>query len=160
VGDVQSGVDDFDDLVFTLVGGLVGAGHFERGGVLEDGDAGGFLPFRHGCDGARGEGGFDAAGGLDGAESGGGRLEREAVHRMAVLAERRDGGTGKSLRDGDGDAVVGLGAVGPVLKLDDDGGLLVGRRGLGRVRGLREGGGADVCMACPVRCERSWDGEG
>ena len=91
MGDVQSGVDDFDDLVFTLVGGLVGAGHFERGRVLQDGrTSGGSIVLGHGRDAARNDGGLDTLRALDSSERGRGCLDREALERVGVLTQRRD----------------------------------------------------------------------
>ena len=159
---VEAGVDDFDDLVVAFLGGLVGAGHFECGRVLQDGrTCGGSIVLGHGRDAARNGGGLDALRALDSSKRGRGCLDREALERVGVLTQRRDARGGDGFGDGGGDPLPGLRAFSPGLELDDDRGWLVTRRGWGGVRGLpRAGrGGAGAGMRSPVSCERSRNGE-
>ena len=91
VARVEAGVDDFDNLVVAFLGGLVGAGHFERGRVLQDGrTSGGSIVLGHGRDAARNDGGLDTLRALDSSERGRGCLDREALERVGVLTQRRD----------------------------------------------------------------------
>ena len=159
---VHAGVDDGDDLAFTLLGDLVGVHHqlgAEVGGVL-GGGAGGVRrtlasdlvvgAFDVGL--AVEERGLDAAHRADRVEGAGGGVEREALQGVVVLALHLGGGAGECAGDGLVDGGESGRAVRTVVELDDDahdgGGVhLVGRLGLiglGGLPALRGERGIDV----------------
>ena len=159
---VHAGVNDGDDLAFTLLGDLVGVHHqlgAEVGGVL-GGGAGGVRrtlasdlvvgAFDVGL--AVEERGLDAAHRADRVEGASGGTEREALQGVVVLALHLGGGAGECAGHGLVDGGESGRAVGVVVELDDDahdgGGVhLVGRLGLiglGGLPALRGERGIDV----------------
>ena len=112
VGGLDARVDDLDDLMIPLLGGLVRARHLQGGGVLQGGIHGlgtqrARVPLDdHGLVVALNERGLDALGRLDGVQGRGRGLDRETVQCVRVVAHIGDVRTGDHCLDRGFDAVL------------------------------------------------------